>query len=1258
MIKTLTKIISVFLAAALLCDGAPLFSQVPAAECREGIGKLSPSSRFWRMPVISQDAKGEFIIEEDLSDEPLLNTGAENFRDDVVFLYMSRLIAQAMTEYRGAISAEGLVSLIEKHLSHLGPFNSSRFEWKDLYRDGNTFCLPYLKVTPTSRDVLLMRYYLPEDDQAGLFSSAFIPVGFGDVRVTCEWGEGITDSDALMVYLNIIKGMRPLSDLLYGPRRDPGNFFGFLFETFFVRLQHDFENTKEFIDTCRDIIEKEGIQELRNKIAGGDDSVKQAFLKIRRGRNTKQSSISTYGVLLFFITSTPGHIDAMQSTVEDLYVELVRRGFFPEDAGYRTKAEKGIYQRGEEIFEAQGRQFSLSDILEWKVPEDIYSEIILACPEIKEKAGPGELVFDMEEDALTVRGWKYPLSDLAAESAGRNAVIKLREKRDEIELILSDFRKTREETRARISWAMERLYEEFIPTRPAGELSFTRQGVSYHLAGHSVVHLYPKGLIYAGPDSVFMSSIMTNYGESIPADRTWTDNAGKIEKAIKVWESFDPASTSVRETFTKRASVVELDMDTRLLFSDPDKNVVRPLQMGRSRHVFYISKEYLDGLDSGNEEHMRELAFLLKLGESFLEKQETLLKSGTDLEGLQGAADDFNLHFLERSVLDPLIDIGEVRKRLSRGMKLDFIEKNTNSMEEILKDEEEAFRIQSRLDIAREDFSAVRSDIRKLFWLNYSLLSRYSGMGMSEMADKTYRKLKKATKDLQGHDRAGLMPYDFQVKLVFTALKFGYWDDFINEAETLLTGRNFPSGLLGEEKAFVRSLVSPVRAEGRRGLEDELMKALRAQIRVMSPGNAADIEKRIEGFIEESKKLEDDAVKDQKEKEDDFDRMVSSCPILDIEGTHTRDEVFEMVAREGALRTGMDKDELLDKFIKRESQGSTVVGPGLAIPHIALPKDKKYEIVIVRAKEGVIFPGGSDTVKAMFVLMGPRGEETLDAFHLKMMMAVAMIGRGRDFMNNWLNRADEEDLRLFLLNADRRRETRKEEDPAEKPRGETEHSSPEQGATMTEEKLDLAAEAAVARDLLDSLIARIGERRLFPDKNSGKIVVGIDMGLMPDSPEHLAALQGLINRINYISRIRGLGDVVVRRRKGGRELAKALRDVKRETGAENSNFVILGEARGLGESVFDEFREKDGSAGAFFAGVETPPEYSDDSYRRIVEMLTMALNAAFGVSLEQSRHPNVKFRKISERFYVFTPRAVKFDPKAYIIQKKEIDVRA
>jgi mannitol/fructose-specific phosphotransferase system IIA component (Ntr-type) len=1253
--KICVKVISLILIMFIVTGDMGIFAQDMLSKGRMSPSEIAASSRFWKMPVIVRQEDGEFVIESDLTDVPLVNTDTSAFRDDVVFLYLSRLIAQVMTKYKESISAENLITLIERHLSGIGFFHDSKFKWREMYKDENTFCLPYVREHGPMKEVLLLRYFLPEENKDGLFGRIAIPVDLEDVMVTCELGEGMLGGDALMVYVNLLKESGSLSRMLSEEDGTFESFYGSLLRVLFSRLRQDFDNTDGFIALCGKIHSEEGIHVLREKIAKGSPEIKKAFMAVKSGEKTQDRSISPYGVMFFFLTSTPGHLNEMQKTVLELFDESVKRGFFPEDPEYTTEAERGEEHKGEEVFEARGRKFSFPDLLRWKVPDIIVNAIVEHVPEIQENARTAQAIYSMEENALVIGERYYSLYALEEKGVPPGVLQRLESKREEMEGLLKDFTGKREKLREGISWALKHLFTEFMKTRGADQLALTKQGVSYHVAGHSIVHLYPKGLIYEGQKALFMRSIMTNYGETIPKRRTWTENADKVSKALALWGSLLPGTENIRQRFMEKASVVELGLDTAMLFSFPDKNVVRPLQIGRGRHVFYFSKKYLDDLDLANDSHMRELAFMLSLGQSFLDKHTTLESSGNDLETIQKKVDDFNLHFLEEAP-SGLIKPGEIRKRLYRAMKSDFVVANTNAIEEILKEEQEISLVQARLERSGMDFRTRRSELHKLFWLNYSLLSRYHGLEMHEMADKTYRRLREVTKDMQHHDRAGLMPYSFQIRLVFTALKFGYWDDFIQESETLLTGGDLLNDLSAEEKAFIRQIRAPKGFEGEYGLEEELMRSLHVQIRVMSPENADEIEKKIKALIALSNEPEREARRESASGEDDFDRLVLNCKVLDLDERprgYTRREAFDMIAEAGASSAGISSREFLRKLEERETEGSTVVMPGIAIPHIILDHDKDPGIVLLRSKSGVMFPGKEQPVKAIFALMGPREEKAHVDMHLKTLSAIAQIAGVPDFMDKWLDCGGAEDVRELVLRADR---VRARPEAEQNKKIESEVKSGDSGDEPGDVKpgLSLERERLIARDFVEALIGALEMGGRLRGEKDNKIVIGIDTGWIPRDPANRARLQELLNSLRDIPRKRGFERVVIRMENSAEGLAEDLAKVKKDTNTDNSNLIILSSAGAVGGKVFNGFKSRGKEPGAFLAGVEIPEDFPPDSYTRIIEMLAMSVKMAYGLAIKDA-HPEVIFKKVNDRVYVLFPSAVPFDHGVYSIQKKEID---
>jgi amino acid transporter/mannitol/fructose-specific phosphotransferase system IIA component (Ntr-type) len=152
---------------------------------------------------------------------------------------------------------------------------------------------------------------------------------------------------------------------------------------------------------------------------------------------------------------------------------------------------------------------------------------------------------------------------------------------------------------------------------------------------------------------------------------------------------------------------------------------------------------------------------------------------------------------------------------------------------------------------------------------------------------------------------------------------------------------------------------------------------------------------------------------------DRFDRLVEECPILDLPAPLPAEEMFQLVAKELSPRFGIDEQLLFDRFTQRERESQTVVRPGVAIPHITIEGEKKFDIVLVRCKGGITFPDAPDRVHSAFVLVGSRDERN---FHLRALMAVAQVTNEADFDTNWLRARNMTELRHVILLSKRMRE--------------------------------------------------------------------------------------------------------------------------------------------------------------------------------------------------------------------------------------------
>ncbi len=168
----------------------------------------------------------------------------------------------------------------------------------------------------------------------------------------------------------------------------------------------------------------------------------------------------------------------------------------------------------------------------------------------------------------------------------------------------------------------------------------------------------------------------------------------------------------------------------------------------------------------------------------------------------------------------------------------------------------------------------------------------------------------------------------------------------------------------------------------------------------------------LETELKEIIRERDDILKDR------FDRVIENCPVLDLPEAVMMETFFRSAATVMAPRLEADPDLLVELFLKREEESSTVLTPFLAIPHIIIEGQGKFEILLARCREGIRFSDEAPAVRMVFVLMGSRDERQ---FHLRALAAIAQVVQDPRFEETWLAAADKEALRDAILLGRRQR---------------------------------------------------------------------------------------------------------------------------------------------------------------------------------------------------------------------------------------------
>jgi len=151
---------------------------------------------------------------------------------------------------------------------------------------------------------------------------------------------------------------------------------------------------------------------------------------------------------------------------------------------------------------------------------------------------------------------------------------------------------------------------------------------------------------------------------------------------------------------------------------------------------------------------------------------------------------------------------------------------------------------------------------------------------------------------------------------------------------------------------------------------------------------------------------------------DRFDRLIEHGTVLDLEQGMSMEEFFRLVAERLAGRLKVPAPVLLERLLARERESSTVLSPGLAIPHVIVEGEGMFEVLLARSRQGITFAKDAQPVRSVFVLVGTRDERN---FHLRALSAIAQVVQEPGFEKKWMAAQGEQALRDVVLLGERQR---------------------------------------------------------------------------------------------------------------------------------------------------------------------------------------------------------------------------------------------
>jgi len=148
---------------------------------------------------------------------------------------------------------------------------------------------------------------------------------------------------------------------------------------------------------------------------------------------------------------------------------------------------------------------------------------------------------------------------------------------------------------------------------------------------------------------------------------------------------------------------------------------------------------------------------------------------------------------------------------------------------------------------------------------------------------------------------------------------------------------------------------------------------------------------------------------------DAFDEILKKADAMDLPPGSAKADLLAVVTRALEKRIPISGRRIRAQFIEREAQGSCVVTPFVAIPHIVVEGKGLFQMLLVRSREGIEFEPGT-LVQAFFVMAGSRDMRNM---HLKALAAIGHIVQHPEFEKRWAAARNEVQLKDILLLSER-----------------------------------------------------------------------------------------------------------------------------------------------------------------------------------------------------------------------------------------------
>ena len=156
-----------------------------------------------------------------------------------------------------------------------------------------------------------------------------------------------------------------------------------------------------------------------------------------------------------------------------------------------------------------------------------------------------------------------------------------------------------------------------------------------------------------------------------------------------------------------------------------------------------------------------------------------------------------------------------------------------------------------------------------------------------------------------------------------------------------------------------------------------------------------------------------------------FEHLVTHAVVIDLDEEQAFEDIVWQVSARLAEDLPFSKDQIAEGFSEGHQYGATPVARGVALPHQRLPGIAKPRLVMVRCRPGLriqrddadaILHDPDDLIYAIFFLASP---EAHPGRHLRVLANIASRIDEAQFMAEWLQAENEQELKEVLLRNDR-----------------------------------------------------------------------------------------------------------------------------------------------------------------------------------------------------------------------------------------------